>query len=61
MTKDGLSQLWNQLVKDGELAVGDVNVYNTVGALAKKGKSLFSLNKIYFLSMLYMPQYGALL
>ncbi|CAG5129600.1 unnamed protein product, partial [Candidula unifasciata] len=35
--KDGLSRLWNQLVKDGELAVEDTTIYNSAGALAKKG------------------------
>ncbi|XP_059157195.1 E3 ubiquitin-protein ligase HERC2-like isoform X2 [Physella acuta] len=38
-TKDGLSRLWNQLVKDGELAAGDTNIFNSAGALAKKGET----------------------
>ncbi|GFS15841.1 E3 ubiquitin-protein ligase HERC2-like [Elysia marginata] len=36
LTKDGLSRLWNHLVKDGELTVGDSSFYNSSGALAKK-------------------------
>ncbi|XP_012936715.1 E3 ubiquitin-protein ligase HERC2 [Aplysia californica] len=37
--KEGLSRLWNRLVKDGELAVGDASIYNSAGALAKKGET----------------------
>ncbi|KAK3740753.1 hypothetical protein RRG08_048995 [Elysia crispata] len=36
LSKDGLSRLWNHLVKDGELTVGDSSFYNSAGALAKK-------------------------
>ena len=49
MSKDGLSRLWNHLVKDGELTVGDSSFYNSAGALAKKGKDNTSIHSIMIL------------
>ncbi|XP_070553640.1 E3 ubiquitin-protein ligase HERC2-like isoform X2 [Ptychodera flava] len=39
-TKDGLSRLWNELVKDGEIATGNSDsVINCVGVPARKGET----------------------
>lgn len=38
-TRDGLSQLWNELVRDDEIAFGSKSsLINSAGVLAKKGK-----------------------
>ncbi|XP_048243824.1 E3 ubiquitin-protein ligase HERC2-like isoform X1 [Haliotis rufescens] len=37
-SREGLSRLWNELVKDGEVSVrGSDSLYNSTGAIAKKG------------------------
>ncbi len=37
-SKDGLSSLWNELVKDGELVIGKPRqIVNSAGATASKG------------------------
>jgi len=39
LTRDGVSELWNELVKDGEVAPAtNEAIYNSAGVLAKKGR-----------------------
>ena len=46
---DCLSQLWNELVKDGEIAMGtNHGLYNSAGVLAKKGSENADSNLIFF-------------
>lgn len=41
LTRDGVSELWNELVKDGEVAPAtNEAIYNSAGVLAKKGELL---------------------
>ena len=50
--RDGLSQLWNELVRDGEITTGNNNgLINSAGVLSKKG------NKCHFISNLFKSSY----
>ena len=45
-TREGLSRLWNELVKDGEIVTCAADgLFNSAGLLAKKGESKYWLKK----------------
>ncbi|KAK7452260.1 hypothetical protein BaRGS_00039741, partial [Batillaria attramentaria] len=45
LTREGGSELWNELVKDGEVATNtNDGIYNSAGALAKKGKHQLAID-----------------
>ena len=45
---DGLSQLWNELVRDGEITNGSTNgLMNSAGVLSMKGKLFFYIDWLF--------------
>lgn len=58
LTREGVSELWNELVKDGEVAANtNDGIYNSAGALAKKGNIVhFIIHEFlyrYYLKLLF--------
>lgn len=52
--RDGLAELWNEMVRDGEI-VGSFSdgLINSAGIVAKKGKGVYQLNEKVYTNFLF--------
>lgn len=58
LCRDGLAELWNEMVKDGEI-IGPFSdcLINAAGVTAKKGSIIYFICPLFF-TMIFMVLYG---